>query len=121
MKYKKAGQPLNDLINRSKILILVTNTILKLFFAFIRFVNKHFANENGILVIVSLNRLGDTVFTIPAVREIQKTCTQKIFLLCFPESVPIYQLEFKDINYCTVKHDEFRFGQRIAKHSVKLK
>ena len=121
MKYKKAGQPLNDLINRNKILTLVTNTILKLFFAFKRYANKQFSNETGILVIVSLNRLGDTVFTIPAVREIQKIYSQKIILLCFPESVPIYKIEFENINICTVKHDEFYFGQRIAGRSAKLK
>ena len=121
MKHKKAGIPLEELFNRNKILALVTNTILKSFFFIIRFRNKRFKHENGALVIISLNRLGDTIFTIPAVREIKKTYTQKIFLICFPESVPIYRLEFEDIKICPVNHDEFRFGQRLAKHSAKLK
>ena len=121
MKYKKAGQPINDLINHSKILLLVTNTILKLFLAFIRLGNKLIKNGNGPLVILSLHRLGDTIFTIPAVRQIQKLYGKKIIIFCFSESAAIYRIEFNDIQLCTVSHDEFRFGQRFPKHSAKSK
>jgi ADP-heptose:LPS heptosyltransferase len=121
MKFKKEKIPITDLINRNKFVSLVTNSLLKLFFSFIRFGNKSFNYEDGTIVIISLHRLGDTIFTIAAVKEIQEMYGQKIIIFCFPESVPIYKIEFEDIKFCTVRHDEFSFGQRLTKHSAKSK
>ena len=121
MKFKKKKIPITDLINRNKFVSLVSNSILKLFFSVIRFGNKSFNYEDGTIVIISLHRLGDTIFTIAAVKEIQKIYGKKIILFCFPESVSIYKIEFEDIKFCPVRHDEFSFGQRLAKNSAKLK
>ncbi|MCW8804540.1 MAG: glycosyltransferase family 9 protein [Ignavibacteriaceae bacterium] len=118
MKYKKARLPITDLINCNRILSLIMNNALILFFTAIRFVNKLFKYKNGSFVIISLHRLGDTIFTIPAVRELQKLYGQKIQIICFPESIPIYKIEFNDLQVCPIMHNEFRFGERHAKHSA---
>jgi len=121
MKYKKAKLPFTDLINRNKIVSLIINSLFNLFFSVVRYGNKLIKNEDGPLVIISLHRLGDTIFTIPAIRQIHKRYGKKIIILCFPESVPIYRIEFDDVQVCPVKHEEFLFGQRFAKHSAKSK
>lgn len=121
MKYKKGKLPITDLINRNKIVSRVIDTILNLIFSLVRFSNKLIKNEEGPVVIISLHRLGDTIFTIPAVREIKKHYGQKLIIFCFPESVPIYRLEFNDVQFCLVRPEEFRFGRRLAKHSAKSK
>lgn len=121
MKFKKQKIPITDLINRNKFVSLVTNSLLKLFFSVIRFGNKSLNSEDGTIVIISLHRLGDTIFTIAAVKEIQKMYGQKIIIFCFPESIPIYKIEFDDVKFCPVEHDEFSFGQRLAKKSAKSK
>ena len=54
-------------------------------------------SKSGNLIIISFHRLGDTVFTIPAIREIfqhDENYNKKI--LCYPESKVIYELVFKD-------------------------
>jgi ADP-heptose:LPS heptosyltransferase len=121
MKFKKEKIPITNLVNRNKFVSLITNTFLKLFFSAIRFGHKSFNYEDGTIVIISLHRLGDTIFTIAAVKEIQKIYGQKMIIFCFQESVPIYKIEFEDIKFCPVRHEEFSFGQRLAKHSAKSK
>ena len=121
MKLKKARLPITDFINRNKIISICINFTLSLFLSIARLVLKPFKYSNGNLVIISLHRLGDTIFTIPAIREIQNRFGKKIIILCFPESIPIFNLEFVDLRFCPVDHKEFYFGQRIARRSAKSK
>lgn len=121
MKLKKARLPLTDFINRNKIISIGINFILTLFFSLTRLVLKPFKYSNGNLVVISLHRLGDTIFTISALLELQKLYGQKIYILCFPESIPIYKIEFKDIQFCSILHEEFLFGHRLANNTAKKK
>ena len=102
-------------INQHKGFSSLVNFFIKSFLYVIRVVNRTFAYKNGNVVIISLHRLGDTVFTIPAIREIKKYCNdKKIIIVCYPEVVPIYKLKFSDLTYCTIDHDKFYFHNRIA-------
>lgn len=121
MKLKKARLPITDFINRNKIIKICINLILTLFFSLTRQALKPFKYSSSNLVVISLHRLGDTIFTIPAIRELQKRYGKNAIILCFPESIPIYNLEFVDSRFCPVDHTEFYFGQRIAKRSAKSK
>jgi len=121
MNYKEVGLPITDFINRNQFLSVTTNAILNLLFSIIRIGVRPFKYKNGVIVIISLHRLGDTIFTIPAVREILKHYGKKVVIYCFPESIPIYNLEFSDLKFCSVNREEFYFQQRIAKHSAKFK
>jgi heptosyltransferase-2 len=71
--------------------------------------------------VIALHRLGDTVFTIPAISEIQKLYRQKMIVICFPESIPIYNLTLNDIYFCPIDRENFFFGRRIAKIKAKKK
>lgn len=119
MKLKNARLPITNFINRSRIISIVINSTLSLFFSITRLVLKPFKYRDGSLVVILLHRLGDTIFTIPAIRELQNRYGKKVIILCFPESIPILNLEFDDLKFCSVDHKEFYFGQRIARHSVK--
>ncbi|MGB5287164.1 MAG: glycosyltransferase family 9 protein [Ignavibacteriaceae bacterium] len=80
-----------------------------------------FAYNGGNVVVISLHRLGDTVFTIPAVQQIINYYGRRITIVCFPESIPIYNLAFNDINFCEFKQEDFYFGKRIATIGSKKK
>jgi ADP-heptose:LPS heptosyltransferase len=121
MKLKKARLPITDIINRNKIISLCINFALTLFFSLTRLALRPFNYSNGNLVVISLHRLGDTTFTIPAIRALRRRYGKKVIILCFPESIPIYNLEFVDSRFCPVDHKEFYFGQRIARRSAKSK
>jgi heptosyltransferase-2 len=68
-----------------------------------------------------LHRLGDTIFTIPAIKEVQKHFNNKIIIACYPESIPIYKLAFKDIHFCELEHHDFYFNERLAKFKARNK
>lgn len=102
-------------INQHKIFARLVNFFIKLFLYIVRVVNRSFAYKNGNVVVVSLHKLGDTVFTIPSIREIKKYYNgKKIIIICYPEVAPIYKLEFSDLTYCEIDHDKFYFHNRIA-------
>ena len=119
MKLKSNTIPLYDFLNRNKVISIITHIIAAIFFYLIRSYNKLFAIREGNVVIISLTRLGDTLFSIPALRELKKYYDKKIIIICYKESIPIYNLAFSDLDYYVVKHEDFYFQERIAKKSVK--
>lgn len=83
-------------------------------FIIIRKFLSSFRSKNGNLIIISLHRLGDTVFTVPAIREIlnhYKNYSKIIF--CYEESGSIYKKIFED-RIIILNKNHFKFGSRIA-------
>ena len=71
-------------------------------------------NISGNLIVVSFQKLGDSVFAIPAIKEIVKYYKNyNIIIFCYPESKNIYDLVFKEHKVILNKED-FKFGLRIA-------
>ena len=91
-------------------------TVLIIFFDLFFSLFRSFASKKktGNLVIIALHRLGDTVFTIPAIKEIFNyyTSYNKI-ILCHSESRNIYELLFSG-KITTLDKADFKFGTRIA-------
>ena len=99
----------------------ITNFLFELIFSLIRTFGKTFAYKDGNIVVVSLSRLGDTVFTIPAVKEIQKFYKRKIIVFCYSESVPIYNLKLTDVEFCMIERQHFFFNRRIVGGKIRKK
>ena len=112
---------IGDFVSKIKIFSFLLDFGLNLFFSTIRFYCNIFAYNSNKLVLLSLHRLGDTIFTIPAIRELKNHFNKRITIVCFPENVPIYKLAFDDIEFCELKHDDFYFNDRVAKHRAKMK
>jgi ADP-heptose:LPS heptosyltransferase len=70
-------------------------------------------------LIVTLNKLGDTIFTLPALRKIINNNSEKIAIACYPESIPIYEIEFKNVEFCIINRKSFYFGKRVAKADLR--
>ncbi len=88
-----------------------SNSLLKI----IRKINRKNKIDGGSVVIISLHKLGDSVFTVPAVKQIFNYYTdKKIFILTFPEIKPIYEIVFNKECINVVNKDSFIFGGRIA-------
>jgi len=121
MKLNRAKIPINELLSYYRFISFSINSIFFLFFSLARFFYRAFSNINGSILVEALQRLGDTVFTIPAVREVQKHYSRKISIICFPESVPIYKLIFDDVDFCVLQQNEFYLGGRIAGRNAKRK
>lgn len=121
MKLNRTKLPYTDLVNQIKIISTLLNFFFILFFITIRLVLKPFKYQSNRIAVLSLHRLGDTIFTLPAVRALHKKYGERVVMLCFPESVPLYKLEFDNIRFCKIEHKEFYFGERIARSSAKSK
>ena len=117
MKFILSKIPLSEYFSQYKIISLIIDKLSFLFFFSVRLVNRLFAYKEDSIVIISLHRLGDSIFTIPAIREIQKIYNKKITIVCYPESIPIYKLEFESIDnigYCELNKSDFSFRKRLA-------
>lgn len=80
-----------------------------------------FSTGRNNILIVSLHRLGDTVFTIPAVKALHKVHGQNIVVACFSDAAEIYKLAFPNLRYVIIEKSEFKFGGRIASTSAREK
>ncbi|MCJ7691305.1 MAG: hypothetical protein MUO60_18600, partial [Clostridiaceae bacterium] len=72
---------INDAINKYKTLSKTINSLLNIILYFIRVFYKVLPGQGENIVIISLHKLGDSIFTIPAIREIQKNYKKKIIIL----------------------------------------
>jgi ADP-heptose:LPS heptosyltransferase len=69
--------------------------------------------------VISLHKIGDSIFTIHAIKKISEYYEDKsISLICFPETKSIFQMTFPSIEIVTIPHSYF-WKNRIANHSAK--
>jgi len=103
------------LLNRIPLLQKLINIAVYPLFYLVRIISRIRSDEGKSIVIVSLHRLGDTVFTIPAVKEIIKHYDNEIYIICYANSAIIYKEVFPYINYVTLSKDDFYLSGRIAR------
>ncbi|OGU48541.1 MAG: hypothetical protein A2080_07990 [Ignavibacteria bacterium GWC2_36_12] len=108
-------------INQYKLFAKFVYSFVKSFLYVVRSINRTFGYKNGNIVVISLHKIGDTVFTIPALREIQKYYGKKIIIVCYQEVVPIYKSGLSDLEFCELDHRSFYFRDRIASHKARKK
>ncbi len=100
-----------------KITVVIINTLI--------YIRRYFAKilsvQSDTLVIVALHKLGDTIFTIPAIKLIINDVHLSVTIVCFEESRYLYELVFKNVNIITLNKNDFLFNQRIAKLSANKK
>ena len=100
--------------------IFITRSIAALItflFNISQFFNLNSKKTNNVLII-SLHKIGDTVLTVPTVKLLRKYFNNKIYILCFETSKEIYNSEFYDLEYITVKKNQILFGDRILNKQI---
>ena len=76
-------------------------------------------SKNRNISIISFHKLGDTVFSIPAIKTIQSEFQDyNISLFCFAESKDIYEISLGNVKYFIYGIKDFRFDLRIPKIKV---
>lgn len=113
--------PVSYFLARNKSVRNILGSILLLLVKSVRLKNYFFEAKGINIAIISLHKFGDSIFTIPSIREIQKFYGQGLFIICFQETKPIFQLFFKEEFIITVKHSDFYLTDRIAKSIVRKK
>jgi len=83
------------------------------------YVGKNEGNKN--ILVVSMHRLGDTVFTIPSLRLLVEKYGNDVIVACFSECVSIYKLEFSNLRYIRVSGNDLKLKGRIASFDIRQK
>ncbi len=112
---------INEIITHNRIIIKFINYAFNLIFMLIRFITRKRQIRSGNVVIIALHKLGDTVFTIPSIIELQKQIQKRIIIVCFPDSVPIYNLALSDVDFCILGYKHFYFSNRFATGKARAK
>ena len=82
------------------------------------FIN-HKYNFNYRVAIISLHKLGDTVFTIPAMLEYLKNSSNDVYIICYKESEIIYRQIIQNVHYSNLSRNDFCLNGRIARHRAR--
>jgi ADP-heptose:LPS heptosyltransferase len=89
----------------------IIGTFSNLFFSVVRFISK--TNKTGSkTIVISMCRIGDSVFTIPTLRAIISS-NDNVIVVCFRDSKTIYDLFLTDVNYIVIDKSEIQFNGRI--------
>jgi ADP-heptose:LPS heptosyltransferase len=76
--------------------------------------------KNTNIVVLAIHKMGDSVFTVPAVKTILQFSDYPVYLFCLESTVPIYSYHFNSrINLIPLSANDFMFGNRIAKRNVR--
>ena len=113
------GTRWTDKINESKIMSSLVNGIFYLLLSSIRKVIPRRESSSDNVVVVSLHRLGDSVFTIPALKQIKNAYPEQIIILCFKETKPIYNLIFDESELLVVERKQFKLNGRYATKKIR--
>lgn len=74
-------------------------------------------NRSGTILIISLHKLGDTVFTIPAVRKIiDRYSDKKVSLITYCDSGEIYKAVLENANIIYLEKKYFVIGGRLSRN-----
>ena len=113
------GTRWTDKINENKIMRSLVNGFFYLILSSIRKAISQRESSSDNVVVVSLHRLGDSVFTIPALRQIKNAYPKQIIILCFKETKPIYNLIFDESELLVVERKQFKLNGRYATKKIR--
>ena len=113
--------PISYTLAKNSSLTKLVEFVVFLLVKIVRLKNYLGKTEGSGTVIISLHKLGDSVFTIPSIREILKHWKNGVYLFCFEEAKPIFKMFFDEDMIIPFKHSDFYSNDRIAKRIVRKK
>ncbi|HMN16453.1 MAG TPA: glycosyltransferase family 9 protein [Ignavibacteriaceae bacterium] len=105
---------LSNLFEKKNIFSSIIYSIFQIILKLIRLYFKRNSAKTGNITIIALHKLGDSVYTIPTIQEIEKIFNQNLNIFCYSETLPIFQLKLQNPKYHILKKSDFKFGNRIA-------
>ncbi len=105
---------ITESLNNFKLFHFIVELLFTSLLFIVRRFYKLFKIKDGSIVIISLHRLGDSVFTVQAIQQIQKHFNRELIIFCYSESIPIYKIILKNVIYFSVERSDFHINNRIA-------
>lgn len=101
-----------DLISQSKVLQNLFQFILDFLFKSLRLFIKILPLKRKNICVISLHKIGDTIFTFDAINSVKKFYGEDVYIICNVESEPIYELVHDKKYLLSVPKEYFHFGDR---------
>lgn len=104
-----------SILTKAKLLDRFLQVILNLFLKFVRILYSRNKSDNGRILIISLHKIGDSIFTIPAIKAIINSYDhEQIFLIVYSETKIIFNDLLIEQNIITLDKKDFLMENRIA-------
>lgn len=110
---------ISPILLRSKALNKIILIILDFICSFLKKINTVSSNKNGKVLIISLHKLGDSILTTYAIKEIENYYRTDISLICFNGIHEVFHIVFDKINLIKLSKSDFYFEQRIASRKAR--
>jgi len=108
------------IINKHSFTRIVVNSTLTPFFYIIRKIISLTKNDSSNIVIIALHNLGDSVFTIPAIKvALDFFRNNQIFIVCYPGTNRIFESALNNVEFIVISRNLFFFQNRIAKREAR--
>ena len=104
-----------NLLKKNKILGHFFSGTFYLACLFVRSIVKKNKRLDESIIIISLHKIGDSIFSLPAVIHIKENYdSDDIKLLCYQETKIIFENYFKSENILTITKDDTKFENRVV-------
>lgn len=101
-----------DLLIKNKFIQKILFVCFDIILFSIRFFASRIPLEKKSICVISIHKLGDSVFTFDAINSIKKFFGNDIFIICNVDSVPIYELIHEREFIISIPKNYFHFGDR---------
>lgn len=108
-----------DLISKSKVLQNLFQFLFDLLFKSLRLITKILPFKRESVCVISLHKLGDTIFTFDAINSIKKYYSDDVYIICNVDSEPIYELVFDKQYLISIPKEYFHFGDRYLDYRAR--
>lgn len=93
--------------------------LINFFIKLVRYFIPNGYNDTEKVVIIAVQRLGDSIFTMPAIKQIINYHRTNIYLVCFNETIPIFEIVFNSIEFIPIYPNDFQRNNKIVRTRVR--
>jgi ADP-heptose:LPS heptosyltransferase len=101
-------------INKSRLLEKIITILSNILFRIFRGLSVKFTRFPDRVLIISLHKIGDSIFTFPAIASLIEFYKKEVYLLSFISTKIIYSNILPDNFIITVEENDLKFGNRVA-------
>lgn len=106
---------IKPILSKYKVLDDLIPSLLNAFWRFVRFVYSSNGGNQGKILIIALHKIGDSVFTIPAITNIlDHFMSKNVYLVTYTDTKIIFKDVVEAKNIHAINKEEFLYGNRLA-------
>ena len=113
------NKSLSNKIANQKILGWILQLLFDLLFFIVRKVSKLSPSTSGKICIISIHKLGDSIFTFEAINSIKRYYNTDVFIICHYNAKDIYALVHPEKLIFPIQKESFHFNDRYLSSTAR--